>query len=212
MFPFICCCCCTASCFFHFHPSSMKPEASKKKKAQAVSRTDRAGLQLSVGRIHRLLRRGRYSQRIGSDAPVYLAAVLEYLVAEMLELAGVAAKANRKSRITPRFLQLAVRQDAELDELLDGVTFSQGGVVPHIEKALLPKTGKATSDKHKADRVKTAPKTVAKKTLKAMAEAEENDVESDVDSGEGSNDESEVSEMEEEEEEEMEEEVPGSQI
>ena len=59
----------------------------------------RAGFQFSVGRIHRLLRKEKYSKRVGAGAPVYLAAVLEYLSAEVLELAGNAARDNKKSRI-----------------------------------------------------------------------------------------------------------------
>ena len=50
------------------------------------SRSAKAGLTFPVGRVHRLLRRGNYAQRIGSGAPVYLTAVLEYLAAEILEL------------------------------------------------------------------------------------------------------------------------------
>ncbi|XP_066495273.1 histone H2AX [Tiliqua scincoides] len=102
------------------------------------SRSRRAGLQFPVGRLHRLLRRGRYAARVGAGAPVYLAAVLEYLAAEVLELAGNAAREHRRARIGPRHLQLAVRNDEELARLLGRVTIAQGGVLPRIPAALLP--------------------------------------------------------------------------
>ena len=113
-----------------------------KGKAQGTkskSRSSRAGLQFPVGRIHRLLRKGNYAERVGAGAPVYLAAVLEYLSAEILELAGNAARDNKKTRIIPRHLQLAVRNDEELNKLLAGVTIAQGGVLPNIQAVLLPK-------------------------------------------------------------------------
>ena len=105
---------------------------------KSVSRSARAGLQFPVGRIARFLRAGRYAQRVGSGAPVYLAAVLEYLAAEVLELAGNAAKDNKKSRIVPRHIQLAVRNDEELARLLANTTIAAGGVLPNIHVALLP--------------------------------------------------------------------------
>ncbi|XP_057294321.1 late histone H2A.2.2 [Hydractinia symbiolongicarpus] len=110
-----------------------------KSKVKAKSRSSRAGLQFPVGRIHRFLRRGHYANRVGSGAPVYLAAVLEYLSAEILELAGNAARDNKKARIIPRHLQLAVRNDEELNKLLSGVTIAAGGVLPNIQAVLLPK-------------------------------------------------------------------------
>ena len=83
------------------------------------------------------------AERIGAGAPVYLAAVLEYLAAEVLELAGNAARDNKKTRIVPRHIQLAVRNDEELSKLLAGVTIAEGGVLPNIHSVLLPKkTGK----------------------------------------------------------------------
>ncbi|KAG5676970.1 hypothetical protein PVAND_006762 [Polypedilum vanderplanki] len=92
-----------------------------KVKAKAKSRSSRAGLQFPVGRIHRLLRKGNYGERVGAGAPVYLAAVMEYLAAEVLDLAGNAARDKQKTRIIPR------------------VTIAQGGVLPNIQAVLLPK-------------------------------------------------------------------------
>ena len=109
------------------------------KKSKAKSKSSRAGLQFPVARIGRLLRKGRYSDRVGTGAPVYLAAVMEYLAAEILELAGNAARDNKKTRIIPRHLQLAIRNDEELNKVLAGVTIAQGGVLPHIQSVLLPK-------------------------------------------------------------------------
>ena len=110
-----------------------------KVKGKAKSRSSRAGLQFPVGRIHRLLRKGNYAKRVGAGAPVYMAAVMEYLAAEILELAGNAARDNKKTRIIPRHLQLAIRNDEELNKLLAGVTIAQGGVLPNIQAVLLPK-------------------------------------------------------------------------
>ena len=110
-----------------------------KVKNKSKSRSSRAGLQFPVGRIHRLLRKGNYAERVGAGAPVYLAAVMEYLAAEVLELAGNAARDNKKTRIIPRHLQLAIRNDEELNKLLAGVTIAQGGVLPNIQAVLLPK-------------------------------------------------------------------------
>ncbi|CAF0811260.1 unnamed protein product [Adineta ricciae] len=118
-----------------------KASGSGKARAKAKTRSSRAGLQFPVGRIHRLLRRGNFAERVGAGAPVYLAAVLEYLSAEILELAGNAARDNKKTRIIPRHLQLAIRNDEELNKLLAGVTIAQGGVLPNIQQMLLPKKG-----------------------------------------------------------------------
>ncbi|XP_043913733.1 histone H2A-like [Protopterus annectens] len=113
-------------------------KTGSKARAKTKTGSSRAGLQFPVGRVHRLLRKGNYAERVGAGAPVY-SAVLEYLTAEILELAGNAARDNKKNRIIPRHLQLAVRNDEELNKLLGGVTIAQGGVLPNIQSVLLPK-------------------------------------------------------------------------
>ncbi|RRT38202.1 hypothetical protein B296_00056105 [Ensete ventricosum] len=149
-----------------------------------VSRSVKAGLQFPVGRIGRYLKKGRYAQRVGTGAPVYLAAVLEYLAAEaihhppsripfrlippkgssfcsstlltvvfylqVLELAGNAARDNKKNRIIPRHVLLAVRNDDELGNLLAGVTIAHGGVLPNINPVLLPKNSKNAAKEPKS--------------------------------------------------------------
>lgn len=109
-----------------------------KTKGTSQSRSSKAGLQFPVGRIHRHLRKGGYADRIGAGAPVYMASVMEYLTAEVIELAGNAARDNKKSRIIPRHIQLAVRNDEELNKLLGGVTIASGGVLPNIHASLMP--------------------------------------------------------------------------
>jgi histone H2A len=123
------------------------PRLQGKSGKKAVSRSAKAGLQFPVGRIARYLKTGKYASRVGAGAPVYLAAVLEYLTAELLELAGNAARDNKKTRIIPRHVQLAIRNDEELGKLLAGVTIAAGGVLPNIHSVLLPKKSSKGEEK-----------------------------------------------------------------
>ncbi|CAI9273367.1 unnamed protein product [Lactuca saligna] len=129
-------------------------------KKKPVSRSVKAGLQFPVGRLGRFLKKGQYAKRVGSGAPVYLAAVLEYLAAEVLELAGNAARDNKKTRIIPRHVLLAVRNDEELGKLLSGVTIAHGGVLPNINPVLLPKKAldKATKEPKSPSKATKSPK------------------------------------------------------
>merc|ERR1712167_533150 len=106
-----------------------------------MTKAARAGLQFPVGRIARFMKQGRHAERVGAGAPVYLAAVLEYLAAGVLELAGNAARDNKRSRIIPRHIQLALRNDDELARLVANTTIAAGGVLPNIHQSLIKADG-----------------------------------------------------------------------
>lgn len=117
-------------------PRGGKAGGKRGKGGKAVTQSEKAGLTFPVGRIKRLLKEGSSAnQRVGSTAAVYTAAILEYLCAEVLELAGNTTAKLGKVRITPRHLQIAIRSDEELDSLVKA-TIAGGGVLPHVHKQL----------------------------------------------------------------------------
>ena len=137
------------------------PRKSSKKVAKSGKRGNKAGLIFPVGRVGSMLRKGRFSKRVSSGAAIFLAATLEYLVAETLELASKTVAKDAK-RITPRALTLAIRHDADLGSLLNNVTISRGGVTGAGVAKGLEKKKKAS---------KKASKKSSKKSSKATPKA-----------------------------------------
>ena len=111
-----------------------KGKAKGKTSAKQTSRSSKAGLCFPVGRLARMLKQGRYSERVGIGAPVYLAAVLEYLVAEILEVSVMVVKQHKKSRIIPRYIYLGLKEDDEFNKLFSHSIITQSGVKPSFHK------------------------------------------------------------------------------
>ena len=117
---------------------SRNPKTTTTKRIQR-SMSTKAGLVFPAFKILKMLKKGNYADKVQKGAGVYCAAAIEYLVAEVLELAGNAASDNKKKRIIPRHITLGIRNDDELNKLLSSVTISQGGVLQNIHAVLLKK-------------------------------------------------------------------------
>ena len=102
-----------------------------------------AGVALPVHRIKHRMRAMNPNKKVSIGAPVYMAAVLEYLCAEVLDLAGEVAHQEKKKTIKPRFIQLAISDDVDLHKFVGRVTIAQGGTQPIIHPSLLPRPSSA---------------------------------------------------------------------
>lgn len=127
---------------------SPKGKVGSKKRAAAVSGAARAGIVFAPARCTRLLRQGRYSERMSTGAGAYMAGVLQYVCEELCELAGDMCESRKRKTISPEHLNLAIRSDHELAKLMYMATIAQGGMLPNINEFILPqkKGGKKNMD------------------------------------------------------------------
>jgi len=116
-----------------------------------MSRSKKAGVVFPVLRIQRHLKNGNYAAKVRPGAAVYMAGVLEYLIAEVAELAGNSSRDNKRKRITPRDITLAIRNDEELNQLCGNVTIASGGVIPLLHEVLLQSKKSHSSQSMKGD-------------------------------------------------------------
>ncbi len=106
--------------------SSAKSSDGVRKK-RYLSKSMRAGTQFPIRKLH-LVMSTVYSgptRRLSKDAPVFMAAVLECLVAKVISLAGVIAHNDFRSAISQYHLQMSIGNDKELYELLTGENTSR---------------------------------------------------------------------------------------
>lgn len=129
--------------------AAQKQQVHARRAAKAVEKNKllQGNLIFPVRRMKRKLRtqicmaKKRGSNRaVTTEATIFSTAVLEYLVAEVLELAGECANQMKKKRIVPRHIMAAIKMDDELSTFMPkGATFSQAGVLPKAIPAFLAK-------------------------------------------------------------------------
>jgi len=96
------------------------------------------GLVFNCYNVRRKMLRSARVNKVKSEAAVYMAAVLEYIVAEVMEIAGNCAVAWKTKTIKPRHMRLAIDMDDEFKELFESahVVLPGAGVSPRIHAVL----------------------------------------------------------------------------
>ena len=117
--------------------NSTKPKKGSGTRAAPQRLEKRLGLVWGVGRTASALRKGRFSDRFGKGAAIFMAGVLQYLTSEILEMAGDNAAEKKKTLIQPKNIMHAIRNDEELHKLFAHIQVSDGGNKQHIEDFLM---------------------------------------------------------------------------
>lgn len=113
--------------------------SKENKKRTTVS--EKAGLLFSIGPIRNELQSSFSGYRFSVSTFVYATAVVEYIAAEILELAGNSARDNKRVRIIPRHIFLAIKNDEEFEKFFRDVIIAGGGALPNIRRELIRNNG-----------------------------------------------------------------------
>ncbi|XP_031465185.1 late histone H2A.2.2-like [Phasianus colchicus] len=135
-------------------PSTSQEAKAKKSRS---SRSSRAGLLFPVSRIDRQLRRGQFAERFGARAPVYLAAVLQWVTHKIMDMAGRISKKSNQQCISPCHLQMAVKSSSVLKHLLGSGPKHHGRAVPQSQRMASPSKRRKTKRRKRSHRQQAAP-------------------------------------------------------
>nr|WNL49659.1 histone H2B-H2A fusion protein [Marseillevirus sp.] len=144
------------------------------KEGKEGSRSSKAKLQISIARSERVLREHSGCSRVSEKAAVALAAAIEYFMGEIIELAGNAARDNKKVRISVKHITLAIQHDAALFRVVGKGVFSGAGVtlvsIPVSTRRKTRKTSEKASSKKKASPSEKKKSTAAQRKKSVIAE------------------------------------------
>ena len=111
-------------------------DGSKKGGKKSSSKSQKAGLTFPVARINRFMKGNSGTKRIGGSAPVYMTAVIEYVTAELMELAGNNTKKAGRKTVAPDDLTTALRGDADLAKVFAGHGIFVGDRINKISETI----------------------------------------------------------------------------
>ncbi|KAI5942426.1 Histone H2A-Bbd type 2/3 [Manis javanica] len=105
-------------------PCHRSPLASSGGQRTTRSHTYQVELLFLVSHIQRILQESHYSQRMSPSMPVFLAAVIQYLTAKVLELVDNKAQTQGSRHITPEIVDMLFHSNPLLSSLFRETTFS----------------------------------------------------------------------------------------
>lgn len=101
----------------------------KKDLASAKKTSSTSKVIFKPAQLHRILR-DKTKMRVSHKAIVAIAALLEYLLGEIIEAAKLICDEENKKKIVSKHISLAVRKDTELSYLGRNWLIKEGGVCP----------------------------------------------------------------------------------
>ena len=124
----------------------------KQPKAKATSKASKAGILFPVPKINKRMQKSGWTDRVGGTAPVWVAAVTDYLAREVVEAAAKVCHDNGKhKRLQPRDVLLAVRNDSDLNRVFAGIKVLVGDKLKGVADEVVCDADKRYNDKLKAD-------------------------------------------------------------
>lgn len=99
-----------------------------------MSCAQKAGIVFPASRIRKTLKKDGRTKRVSATSSVCVATALEYLCAEIVELAAQRCQREKRKRITPNDIVITLRADPELHQMTEGLALSAGETLKQLSK------------------------------------------------------------------------------
>ena len=108
--------------YFVQKESPIRPSCEKSRRSREIlklcpSRSKRAGIKFSARHLERKMAKYSY-KRIDEEAPIFLGAILEYLVTKVIWMAGTTARMEMSSMIHTDHLRSTLKNEKVICNLL----------------------------------------------------------------------------------------------